>query len=249
MVGHIKLDRKILSWEWYQDANTCRLFIHLLLIANHKETRWKGIPVLRGQVITGLDKLCTQIGLSIQQARTAFDKLQTTGELTIKVTNKYRLVTICKYDYYQSYMKEDNKQDNNKITNNSTSQQQSDNKQVTANNNDNNIKEDKEVNNSYKGQFPKFSDFNGLPEIKIGAAQQLIKITQKVDLTEIEIIDMWEIFKTQYLTGEKFYQDKGAVYEHFTNWIKSQKFNNGTGTNKTGVGGTKPSRIEALKKW
>ena len=32
--GFIKLHRKILKWEWYDEPNTMRLFIHLLLTAS-----------------------------------------------------------------------------------------------------------------------------------------------------------------------------------------------------------------------
>ena len=88
MAGHIKLDRRILKWEWYSDANTCRLFIHLLLTANHKEGRWQGYTIGRGQLITGLLKLNEDTGLTIRQLRTSFEKLKMTGELTIKTTNK-----------------------------------------------------------------------------------------------------------------------------------------------------------------
>ena len=33
MSGWIKLHRKITEWEWYSDANTFRVFMHLLLTA------------------------------------------------------------------------------------------------------------------------------------------------------------------------------------------------------------------------
>ena len=35
--GWIKLHRGFTDWEWYQDANATRLFLHLLLTANHKQ--------------------------------------------------------------------------------------------------------------------------------------------------------------------------------------------------------------------
>lgn len=93
-------------------------------------------------------------------------------------------------------------------------------------------------------QFPKPENFNGLPEIKIGSAIQLIKITQKVDIKSDEILAMWGVFKDQNLTGKKFYQDENAVYQHFTNWVKTQKFNNGTEFKPT-----KQTRVDALKNW
>ena len=52
MEGWIKLHRKILDWEWYDDINTKVLFLHLLLTANHEEQKWRGKIIERGQLIT-----------------------------------------------------------------------------------------------------------------------------------------------------------------------------------------------------
>ncbi len=45
----ITLHRRIMQWEWYTDANTIRVFLHLILTANHKETRWRGELIKRGK--------------------------------------------------------------------------------------------------------------------------------------------------------------------------------------------------------
>lgn len=37
MKGWLKLHRQITEWEWYDDANTFRLLIHLLIMANSKD--------------------------------------------------------------------------------------------------------------------------------------------------------------------------------------------------------------------
>ncbi len=112
MVGHIKIDRKILNWEWYSDYKMVHLFIHLLLKANYKDNTWQGRVIKRGQLITGIHKLSGNTGLSVSQTRTCLTKLQTTGEIAIEVTNKFSVVTICKYETYQSEKREFSKQDN-----------------------------------------------------------------------------------------------------------------------------------------
>jgi len=228
MVGHIKLDRKILEWEWYQDANTFRLFVHLLLIANHKEGKWQGIDIKRGQVITGLDKLSTSTGLSIMQIRTCFDKLKVTGEITIQITNRFRLVTICKYDTYQATKNEYNNPINNQISDIITEKYQTSNRQVTANNNDNKDKEGKKVFIN----MPLPENFNGLPELKTGAVIQLLKITKQVDVSTDQVTGLWEVFKIQNLTGKKYYQDEDAVYSHFINWAKDKRIDIKTAISK-----------------
>ena len=71
------------------------------------------------------------------------------------------------------------------------------------------------------------SDFNELPEHYLTTSIQLIKIQKKIDLTNYEVLKMWEVFKTQNLTGETHYNSENKVYLHFTNWLKTQKFENG----------------------
>lgn len=98
----IKLYDKILQWEWFGDPNTVCLFIYLLLKANYKETRLAGKVFKRGQVVTSLPKLATDVGLSIRQTRTALEHLKSTGEVTDESTNQYRIITVVKYDDYQN---------------------------------------------------------------------------------------------------------------------------------------------------
>jgi hypothetical protein len=99
--GWIKIHRRILQWEWYRDANTFRLFFHLLAKANHANSRWQGIDIEPGQVIVGRKSLAEELKLSEKQVRTSLNKLKTTNELTIKSTNRFSVVTICKWDDYQ----------------------------------------------------------------------------------------------------------------------------------------------------
>lgn len=112
MEGWIKIHRKMLEWEWYNDNNTKILFLHLLLTANHKDKKWQGITILRGQKLTSLEHLSKEVGLSLQQTRTALNKLKLTNEITIKSTNKNTLITIEKYSDYQDKDEENNKQNN-----------------------------------------------------------------------------------------------------------------------------------------
>ena len=101
MDGWIKLHRKFLEWEWYDNSAMVKLFITLLLNANSMDGNWHGIPVKRGQLITGLFALSTQTKMSIQELRTCLSKLERTKEIIKKSTNKYTIITICKYEDYQ----------------------------------------------------------------------------------------------------------------------------------------------------
>lgn len=122
--GFISIDRKIVDWEWYKETNTKTLFLHLLFIANWKDGRFKGYDVPRGSVVTSIAHLANDTGLTCQQVRTALKHLQKTGEVTSKSTNKFTIVTLVKYGFYQDPIPRTNKQLTNK--------QQTNNKQVTT---------------------------------------------------------------------------------------------------------------------
>lgn len=101
--GYICLYRSLLSWEWHDNPSTGWLFVNLLLLANIAPANWHGITLKRGQVVTGRKALVAQTGLSERQVRTALEHLEETGELTIKTTNKFSLITIVNYGKFQDF--------------------------------------------------------------------------------------------------------------------------------------------------
>ena len=102
MTGYIKLHRKMQDWEWYDDVNVKVVFLHLLLTANFKATKWHGIDLEAGEVVIGRVKLAAELGLSESQVRTAFKKLKSTGEIATKNADKCTIVTLCNWALYQS---------------------------------------------------------------------------------------------------------------------------------------------------
>lgn len=120
----VKFYKKMLDWEWYDDPNTCRVFMHCLLRANWKPCRWHGIDIEPGQFITSLPSLAEETSLSVMQVRTALNHLISTGEITSKQQAKCRVITVNNWCLYQG----DNRIDNSLVT----GKQQDDNRQVTA---------------------------------------------------------------------------------------------------------------------
>lgn len=99
--GWIKLHRDFLDWEWYDDGNMVRLFIHLLLRANYEDKKWRGIIIKRGQLVTSIANLAAETGLSVKNVRTCLEKLQTTEEIGKQSASKFTIITICNYGKYQ----------------------------------------------------------------------------------------------------------------------------------------------------
>ena len=142
--GWIKLHRSLLEWEWYDDINTMRLFVHLILKANHKPKKYKGKNIGSGQVITGRKLLSQETRLTQQQIRTCLSKLKSTNEITIKADGKGSVIQIVNYRKYQQST---NKTTSNQPTNNqpTTNKQPTDNQPITTNKKEK--KEKKEKNN------------------------------------------------------------------------------------------------------
>lgn len=89
--------------------------------------------MLRGQKITSIKSLASEVGLSEMKIRTSLNKLKSTGEITIETTNRSSLITICKYREFQGDSDPDNKPDNKPRNKQITNKQQTDNKQITTN--------------------------------------------------------------------------------------------------------------------
>ena len=113
--GFIKLSREILEWEWYQDANSSRLMIHLLLKANFSTKKWQGKVIKPGELITSLDKLSKETGLTVNSIRYALKKLKTTGYIFTKSTSKFTHIKVCKSEFYTDAENLNNKQIQNTV--------------------------------------------------------------------------------------------------------------------------------------
>jgi len=143
MEGWIKLHRKLKSWEWYHKSDMVHLFVHLLISANHKDSKWQGIEIKRGQLVTGLSSINKETSISIQSIRTCIKRLKSTNEITIKSTSKNSIITVCNYDDYNDIINDTNRQINKQ-----TNKQSTNNQQTT-----NNKQEGKELKNVNKEEY------------------------------------------------------------------------------------------------
>ena len=155
MQGWISLHRSMLEWEWYDDINVCRFFVHCLLRANHRDKTWKGITINRGEFISSLDKIARETGLSVSQIRTCLKKLKSTGEIASKSHTQHTVFIIVNYDKYQS----DDKPYGKPVANES----QTNDKRIATNNNDNNENNENNVNKKTKAKALDFSSWPNQP--------------------------------------------------------------------------------------
>lgn len=165
MSGWIKTYRQLVDWEWYQDSQMVHLLIHLIIKANHCDLKWRGATIKRGQLLTSRKKLSVETGISEQSIRTCLERLQSTNEIVIKSTNLNTVITISKYDIYQSNETNTNQPTNQPSTNQLTNHQPTINQPTNKNNK--NYKE-------YKKIILSEIDSDRFPEIK----QEYIDITK-----------------------------------------------------------------------
>jgi DNA-binding transcriptional MerR regulator len=208
MSGWIKIHRKFLDWEWFNKSEAVHLFLYMLLKANHKDNKWQGNDVKRGQFISSLGNISSATGITIQQIRTILKKLEKTNEIVVKSTSQFTIVTICKYECYQ----DENEDTNKRITNN----QQTTNKQSTTNKNEKNNKEN--IYREFQHLF--------ITEDEIKKLLEKNTITQ-IDniLNDIENYKGNTKYKSLYLTAVKWLQKNQPTSEGISpEEIKARKY-------------------------
>jgi len=210
--GWIKLHRQITEWEWYTDGNTFRVFLHLIINANHKPKRYKGILIERGQILTGRKSLSVALDLTERQVRTALTKLKNSGEITQKTTSKTTksgsIITICNYDSYQ----ERNEQSDQQNDQQTTSKRPRSDQEATTNKND---KNNKNVNNEKNHHQAEKNDDDDL--ISLIDIDKLKKEYKGIDVLK----ELQEIEKK--ISGQKISVPENYVRQCLNNMLQKRK--------------------------
>ena len=231
MEGWIKLHRKFSDWEWFNISEMVHLFVFLLINANHQDGEWRGVIVKRGQILTGLNSLNKSTKISFQTLRTCLKRLEKTREINIQSTNKYSIITICKYEDYQGEQQAINKQTNKQLTSN---QQTTNNKQEERE-----CKEEKEqfiYSNFYDLELEKSeNDKDYLRFIKylFGENKESVKLVGVLSIPQQLTFEKFEILKekakinqvklldilSKMENDKKYYKGKKILSTTLENWI------------------------------
>jgi hypothetical protein len=191
------------------------MMVTLIMMANHKDAEWwdgkQFITIHRGEFVTSLDSLNKIFGKSstIRKIRTLLSNLKKMEFLTNRTTNKYRLITVANYDFYQL--------PNNYATSKTTSRRQAGDKQATTNKNVKNVKNDKE-----EDLFARF--YAAYPKKKAPAdalkAWEQIGGQNRLD----EILAAIE----KQRTSPEWIKDGGQYIPYPATWLRKQRWEDGT---------------------
>jgi DNA replication protein DnaD len=120
--GWICLHRKSIESTVFENPFTWQVWTWCLMKANHEEKEipfnGKDIMIKRGQFVTGQTKALKEMKkMSARKYRTSITYLKSTNRITCRPTNKFTIITVCKYEDYQNINNQTDKQINKQTTN------------------------------------------------------------------------------------------------------------------------------------
>ena len=233
--GWIKLHRSITKWEWWSDHNTARLFMYLLLMATHEDIKFQGKVIKRGQLVTSRAKLSLATGISERSIRTSLENLKTTNEITIKSTNRFTIITICKYEDYQLIEDESDQVNDQQTAIQTTSNR------PTIEQEHNNISSSTSGNARAYACEDKEQDFY-FDAYNSSQWREWVQMQVKIEQEQISAyLDEFHAFCQM---AEKRHHSRADYQIHFVSWLKKQlaKENNQQETNKTFTHGNNRSK-------
>ena len=148
MDGWLKLYRSILDSAVFQDAEILKVWIWLLCnvaFEQHDTVCYgKVIHLKPGQIATGRKRIAQCTDLNENKVYRALTVLKSLGNIEIKATNKYSIITVVNWDKYQdeNVKRTSSEQQNNSKT---TTEEQHDDSKRTQHKNGKNGKKEKNI--------------------------------------------------------------------------------------------------------
>lgn len=218
----IKLYRELLNKSIWLDSSPEHkiVIITLLLMVNYKEREWlfngRRFKARAGETVTSLDSIVQNAGrgISVQNVRSAIDKLKTLGFIEEEVGARGRHIRILNWDKYQGSIMEETPPDffdNKKVTIN----KQGTNKVATANKKDNKAKKANNPKQQQEGNtrvmdYYRCCGFGGLNN---GVREILTSLEKEYGeeqvIAAIKIAVKANCYKISYVEGVLKYKKRG----------------------------------------
>lgn len=181
----VKIHRQIFNEEWAHKANTLAVYVYLLAHAEYTD----GDTLRRGEILTTVAEISDALNLTPKQVRTALLHLTRANETANKRANGWAnaktIITLCKYDGYESEKEDEGKRmgkqkgndlgkeeriSPNNIYNNPTSKEE------------NILKEDKEKERVVNTTSKKGDSFNfdGIDPILLDKFKEFLQMRRKI---------------------------------------------------------------------
>jgi len=120
MQGWIKVHRKMLHSDIFQNEKLLKVFMYCLLKATHKERKQliglQTVELEPGQFVFGRKKASEELNMNESTVYKYMKFLESQKTITMNSNNKFTIVTVGKWHDYQALDAESEQQNNNKIT-------------------------------------------------------------------------------------------------------------------------------------
>lgn len=222
--GYIKLYRQLLESEIFASQIGLKIWIWCLLKANYKSKfvsiktgRGKStIEVERGSFVFGRHKAEEELNIDESTIYKWIKKIEKLEMISVKRNTHYSIITICKYDTYQSELEYD-----------VTTKEQPSNNQVAAEEQpcNTNNKVNKVYNTYYDGEIlSSQNDDNYIAVVKILFGDNNLCRPLNVVLSMRDQLS-YEEFKRLYVYKQKYGVVFSEIFEQMENWdgLKKRK--------------------------
>ena len=151
--GFVKLWRKSTDHGLLKNPHAFTLWCYLLMKASHKKHQHlvgnKVVELEPGQLVIGRKALARELNQNEAKIRRGLALLENMGNVTIKTTNKYSIVTVVNWSTYQNRKDESDQQSGQQAANRWPTSGQ----QTATNKNEENYKEHKEQEEEVLSSF------------------------------------------------------------------------------------------------
>lgn len=99
--GWTKKHRTVFNWGWFGDDAVYRFFDCCILDANIEDGEFLGIQIPRGSFATSYRRMSERYLMSPHKIKRCIKCLKKTGEIKVKSTKKFTVITVVNYEKYQ----------------------------------------------------------------------------------------------------------------------------------------------------
>jgi hypothetical protein len=252
MEGYIKVYRKVMCNPLWYDPDLFRLWMYCLMKASHKERKIliekQEVILNSGQFVTGRFSLQQEFNQGIPLRKQIKDttlwgwlkKLESMGNIDIKSSNKYSVISIVNWSEYQESLTTEPQQIDNSLTTNS---QQIDNRlttepqQIDTNKNVKNVENVENVENGKNVKKNKYADLVSMTEDEY---QKLVD--ENGEVLTLKMIEVLDNYKGS--SGRKYKSDYRAILS----WVKDKVIKE-TLTKKENKQNRIPAAYQGLQDW
>lgn len=175
--GWVKLHRGLSDHHIASDPNALSVWVHLLMLANHSETKrlinGRVITVLPGQILTSRKSLSAKTGVQESKVERILKMMQNEQQIEQHGTTKFRVISILNWHEYQANEQQPEQQMNNKRT--ASEQQVNTPEEVLPSGNTQECKEGKENNIGAPGKPERVKSITAKQLVGMGVEEQHAK--------------------------------------------------------------------------